>query len=169
MRQTVRHISVSRTVCTSEKLRCTKGFSLRRSCRRRRLMRCAVEKTYKYQGFRRIRASAHHLIRQPFGLSPSPQGEGFGCCKQFDKFLFDGFDSVSMGVFGGNSTLGEIIRFLLPFLSPLSPCSDVGRGFAGDRRRSGRWEYSLSLHRGIPDRASGCPNALEVPCRSPQR
>ena len=44
---------------------------------------------YKYQGFRRIRAIAHHLIRQPFGLPPSPQGEGFGCIQLFDKFLFD--------------------------------------------------------------------------------
>ena len=36
-----RQIDAYRSVASPEYLRCTKGFSLRRSCRRRRLMRCA--------------------------------------------------------------------------------------------------------------------------------
>ena len=55
-----RQIDVSRTVCTSEKLRCTKGFSLRRSCRRRRLMRCAVGKNAD-----RSRVTANSCYRTP--------------------------------------------------------------------------------------------------------
>ena len=70
-----------------------KGFSWRRSCHKSALRNRFVtdevcgRKHILFQDFRRIRAVAQHLIRQPFGLPPSPQGEGFGRIRLFDKFV----------------------------------------------------------------------------------
>ena len=53
------------------------GFSLRRSCRRSRLMRCA-DRVFHTKAAS-ANTQAFHLIRPAFGGPPSPPGEGFWC------------------------------------------------------------------------------------------